>query len=335
MRLHWNREFGEREARTFCQVDPGGDGGNSGPSGSPAASPSAPAAAPSSGSTSGSGVGSSVASPASAPAPSVAPGTTPSTSPVDATGGDNFDFESIFGDGPESEPEPKPVAPLAPPPAAATPQPAQAQPAQQPATTQPTQQPSTGGQPATSVLDASDPASIAHHLNLHKDAAIAHIAEHMFKLSPEDVEALETDTVGTIPKLLSRTFVEMQSVMLGQMARLVPQIVQRHGTATAANAEAERAFYSMWPGLDQSKHGDLVRRYAVTYRQMHPQATREQMFSDLGPIVMMAARVAPTAPSVQRNSPKPSPFVPAGGGVAEPNNSPGLSPIEAMFLHND
>lgn len=334
MRVRWNQDWDLREAQ--CKVDPGGEGGGSGPSGSPGSSPSgAPSAPASSGSTSGAGAAG--ASPSPAPATPPASDATPPASPVDAGGGDSFDFESIFGDGPEPAPEPKPaVAPAQPPAAAPPPQPAQAQPPQPPATAQPTPQPSTGGQEPASVLDASDPASIAHHLALHKDAAIAHIAEQVFKLSPEDVEALETDTVGTIPKLLAKTFVEMQGVMLGQMARLVPQIVQRHSVATAANAEAEKAFFSMWPSLDQSKHSDLVRRYAVTYRQMHPQATREQMFSDLGPIVMMAARVAPTpAASVPRNSPKPSPFVPAGGGVAEPNNAPGLTPIEAMFLHNE
>lgn len=358
MFIKWNREFLPRF--TF-QVGPdGSSGGDSSPSGgggssSSSASSSTPSAAPSSGSTPSSPSPSATpSSPSSAsPSPSATPASpaTPSPGGAPPSGGDALDFESIFA-GPQ-EPAPTPVTPPAPtptptpatPPAATAPavaEPAKVEAAAPAATPAPTTPTST--EPSAPVLDPSDPASIAAHLMSNKDAAIAHIAEKMFKLSPEDVEALESDTVGTIPKLLARSFVEVQSVMLNQMARLVPQMIHRQTEAIKKNAEAEDAFYSMWPTIDKGKHGTLVKNYAITFRNMHPQATREQMFASVGPLVMMAAQIPLTAPAAARSaaapgapSPKPMPFVPAGGSApgGTNNHTVELNPVEAMFAGQD
>ena len=67
------------------------------------------------------------------------------------------------------------------------------------------------------------------------------------------------------------------------------------------------------------------------YRQANPQATREQMIEELGPMVMIAAKVQPRPPGQQPNGGAgapmtrqatggrpPSPFKPAMGGPAAP-----------------
>ena len=52
-------------------------------------------------------------------------------------------------------------------------------------------------------------------------------------------------------------------------------------------------FYERWPMIKKSEHSELVNKYGVVYRQMHPSASLEQMIEDLGPMVMMAGRIAP------------------------------------------
>lgn len=205
--------------------------------------------------------------------------------------------------------------------------------------------PQDGATPQVPHLDPSDPVSIAHHLATNEQAAIDALATSMFKLTPEEVEALETDTVGTIPKLLAKGYVKAQHTMLSQLGRLIPQMIQRHTAVVVRNNENKGKFFSRWPDLKPDLHGALVDKYGATYRAMHPQATMEQMIEDLGPMVMMAAKVVPSvAPAASATPaapmapvgangrpPQPSPFVPAVGGGGAP--SPGEEPEAwaAMF----
>lgn len=178
------------------------------------------------------------------------------------------------------------------------------------------------GAAAPAGVDPADPMSLAAALQANEAQATAYIAESMFKLTPEDIEALETDVVSAIPTLLARTFVRSQQNVLTQMGKLIPQMIERHSVLMRRNAENEGKFFARWPDLKADVHGDLVRKYAVTYRRMHPQATMEQMMEDLGPMIMMAARVAPSGVPAGGGRPNgsravsPPPFVPAQGGPA-------------------
>lgn len=147
---------------------------------------------------------------------------------------------------------------------------------------------------------------------------IDHLANGMLALSKEDMEELETDVSKAVPRLLARTFVKMQSNMLQQMARLVPNMVQTTTEAVRRNAESRSKFFDRWKGsgLNAAEHGELVDRYAQTYRSLNPTATFEKMVEDLGPILLMATGAKPTAPSTERAAPpKPQPFVPATPGA--------------------
>ena len=191
--------------------------------------------------------------------------------------------------------------------------------------------------PQADALDPYDPSSLSRHLAANEEAAINYTAEHVFKLTPAEVEALETNVVEAVPKLMARAFVKSQLNALEQMSRLVPAMIQRQGEMLKANATNESKFYGRWPDVKPEKHGDLVRKYAAVYRQMHPNTTLEQMIEDLGPMVMMAARVVPqpptSSPSASANgrNPPPPPFAPAGAGATNSSKSMELNPIEAMF----
>lgn len=324
--------------------------------------------------------------PSSAPAttPSAAPSTslpnvaTPSTPPLDsAPSADavSSSFEFMFGpeggdplEGPGLSPpttvtpEPKPAQPAqAEPvkPAATASEPAKPDPGlATPAPTEATS-PTPQAQPEQPNLDPYDPGTLAAHLAQNEEQVVQHVADNLFKLSDKDVEELESNTVGAIPKLLARSFVAAQKNFLMQLATLVPRMVQAHGEVTKRHSEAEGEFYSRWPDLKKDQAitmagkpttiGNLVMSYAAVFRQMNPQASRKDAIEAVGPMVMMAAGVTPSvpgqtqqpqaqtspmAPTNGARQPQPSPFVPAGPSAAGavPTTRPELNPVEALFV---
>lgn len=334
--------------------------GASSPGSSGASSPSS-SGSPST--PSGGAASSGVTPPGSSVAPGVepppgSPGSTVSDSPASDP---SMDFMSIFESpgpvfpGSETPAVTPPAAtPTAAPPVAPAPeatpaavQPPAAAPAgpgdggQQPAGATPSQP--SGQSPA---LDPYDPAGLAIAVQQNEQATVDHVASTLFQLSNEDVQALETDIVGTIPKLMARAFVKTQVNQLMQLARIIPEMVRRSSENLRTHTQNEDAFYTKWPQINRQTHGDLVRRYGITYRSMNPQATKEQMMEDLGPLVMMAAKIpltaAPATPTAQphangavRPAHQPTPFSPAIPGPAATIQSQELSDVEAMFAPRD
>lgn len=245
-----------------------------------------------------------------------------------------------------AHPEPKPAqpAPATPEkPAAKVEEPKKPEGTAAPAPTE-AASPTTATQPSP-TLDPYDPGTLAAHLAQNEEQVIQQLADSTFKLSDKDVEDLEANTIGTIPRLLSKVAVTMQRNFLMQMANIVPRMVQAHGEVSKRHNEAENAFYSRWPDLKKDQHGETVMKYAAVYRQMHPEASRQDMIEAVGPMVMMAAKVQPSAqpqtaatqasPMVNGvRPPQPAPFVPAGpsAGGASMSTAPQLSPVEAMFV---
>ena len=197
--------------------------------------------------------------------------------------------------------------------------------------------PATGPQEATaSIPSPAEPGKIADAMLANEQDFVAHMAANDFKLSPEDIQAIETDVVGFIPTMLSRMYMKAQVNTLKQMERIVPAMIARQTKVMARNAENTGKFYSRWPSLNQTEHGNTVNRLAVTYRQMNPTASLEQMIEDLGPIVMMTAKVPMTAvpngqggphaaaAPVGRPAAPPSPFRPAATAAASGAPQPGI-----------
>lgn len=298
----------------------------------------------------------------SSPAPAVTP------PPTEVTpSGEAFDFGAIF-DGPPAAPSaPSPVTttpPAATPsvPAAATPSaPPGAEPAALPGAQPPPVQPQPGAEPGSSgqppvgatptpasgqspPLDPYDPVGLVQAIQANEAATVEHVAATMFQLSKEEAEALETDTLGTIPKLMAKAFVKTQMNVLLQLGRMIPEMVRRNSEGMKNHSENENLFYQTWPQIDRAKHKALVDRFGVTYRTMYPNATKEQMIADLGPMIMLAAKIQPTNGSASVSPspvtpigvggvrpPQPSPFVPAVPGPAATGQPEELNPWEAIF----
>lgn len=329
-------------------------GGNSSPSTS-SPTPPAPAsggAAPTSGVTPpGSTVAPGVEPPPGAPGSTV-PTTTPSAPDLTS------DFMSIF-DGPAEPAIPGSVTPPATPPAATPAVPAASPPTPAPAATpaaaepaaapgaQPAgpgdggQPPAATPQPSGTTLDPYDPGGLARAIQSNEAATVEHVANTLFQLSQEDLQGLETDIAATVPKLFARAFVKSQVNQLLQLSNIIPEMVRRATSDMKNHSQNEDAFYSKWPQIDRAKHGELVKRFGITYRQLNPTVSRDEMIDHVGQLVLMAAKLPVTAstngtaPAASTNGARsahqPSPFTPAVPGPAAVAQLPELNSVEAMF----
>ena len=326
----------------FAPDDGGGSaGGSPAPSGSGVSTPSSP----SSGASPSAAPASPSPAPSSSPAPAtptpIAPGAAPSREPPrmsDPVGNDIFsgfdtdeEGDDVFGLEPQVAPV---VEPLQPQPQQVQPQPAappviEGQQPQTPAAA-PTGQQGQAPQGVTSPLPThAEPGKIADALFQNRDAIIDHLAATQFKLSQAEAEALETDAVGAIPKIMARVFVEAQTAAMRQMQQVIPAMTSRISELNKRNDENAAKFYARWPDLKADLHGDAINRLARTYRQMNPQNTLDQMIEELGPIAMMTLKVQPGAvghPVVNGGLPPgapprrpPAPFRPAGAGPGGPS----------------
>lgn len=300
----------------------------SGTSGSGTVTPSS--SQPSGASSSSAGTGT-VASPPSPPTETV---------PADQTAAPDWSFDDVdFETGVVSVAEV--VPPVAATPTQATP-PTTAQPVAAEAKPAETVVPPVAAQPpgpkeASPPLLSSEPGELARQLMANESAILDAYSREQFALSPEEVEALETDVVGTVPKLMAKAALRAQVASLNFMAKQIPAMIERHLSVTKANAGNEDKFYTRWKdlGIDKASHHALVQKYGSLYRQANPAASMDQMIEDLGPVIVMAAKIPPRMPVVgqvngtgapQVRPPQPSPFVPAMSGPAAIPGTEDLNP---------
>lgn len=318
---------------------PPGEGGST--SSNASSTPSSGSSSTPSTPSSGGSVSTEPKSPASS-SPSATPNRAPSEGAPEAGAGDtpssdgSFDFiRDIFGDGPPQDGATVAVEGATAPqtPASAQQQPPSAAKAAEapPAAAQPQQQaaPSVAEQPASSgqqqppqrpQYDPADPTSLALGLLEHQAAAIENLAQTTFKLDPKEIEALETDFTGNLPKLLAKVAVFNQQQFLTQLGNIIPQMLQRQQAQTQKHSANEARFYQAWPQIDKAKHGELVTQLGVRYRKMFPNATLDQMVAELGPLVLTAAGLPPTAMH-RADAGQPQGSKP-GNGVRSPSTPP-------------
>lgn len=228
-----------------------------------------------------------------------------------------------------------PVAPVVPPaPVAATPPLDPAAAPVPPVVSQPQPQPAPQS-PSAAPLSPSEPLGIAAALEANRDAAIAHLAETRFALTPDDVAELEDNAAAFVPKMMARVLHESQVSMMKFLAQSVPGMVKQFNTVSKANNDAETQFFIAHKalGLDPAnqQHRQAAFRMASLYRQSNPDMPMAQLMAEVGPIVAASLKL-PLVPgqAVPGQTITPvmpraaAPFRPAvnGGGGAPPTPEP-------------
>lgn len=190
----------------------------------------------------------------------------------------------------------------------------------QPVVTQP--QP-TAPQEQAPPLSPADPARIAEAMAANEPALLAAIAAE-YALSPEDVEAMSDDPVKFLPVMASRVHMKVAQNFMKQMQTVVPAMMKNFLEQRDKVEKNSNAFYDKWKdhGVDRTKHGEIVNNVARVWRQLNPQATREQMIEAVGPIVIQQAQIAKPMAQVPTSRPVSLPFVPGGPGSASSPPAP-------------
>lgn len=281
--------------------------------------------------------------PASAPSPGLgagAPGPTPVPSSLPAEGlpaegaedgqgsdpfggmEDDLDFVDL-GDGgsPTETPSGEQPTPQAPPTAKGEPKPAAAQappqPAAPPAVAGGAQDGNAASAPRSSLEQAVEGFRAQH------SAMSEWASQNLFALSKEEAEALETDAVAQIPKLMGKVYSQTLQAIGSLIQNFVPEMINQ-GVATQQKAsaratEALNEFYTSHPHLNHAAHGAAVDKWARAFRAANPKASRSDAIAFVGRAVSAEVGVAPGSQVAKR----PAPFAPARPGGRAPTSQKG------------
>lgn len=172
------------------------------------------------------------------------------------------------------------------------------------------------------------PGELATALGQNRDKIIDALATGKFQLSPADVQALEVDAVGVLPKIMARVYFEATVNGITQMANMVPRMVESVVSERILESQAETDFHTAWPNIDRnnSQQMQAVNHFANSYRQMNPGASKEDAIKFVGMAVtqmfnlQQPQRAAAGQPPRGGTPPRrtPPPFTPAQGGRAQP-----------------
>jgi len=152
---------------------------------------------------------------------------------------------------------------------------------------------------------------------------------NLFNLSSQDAEALETDAVGTIPKLMGKVYAQSMASAANLIRSLVPQMIEtgvsaQQGRVQRAN-EALSEFYQANPHLSADRHGAAVDRWAKSFRAANPQASRKDAIAFVGRAVSAEFGVWPNGGHHASGAgvSRALPFAPARQGGRAPPSAKG------------
>lgn len=281
------------------------------------------------------------AAPAAAPAPA-APATAPAGTPGAPDGGSVPSSSSPAGATPSPQ-EHDPFAgldgdfgddvieiPAAPPTDGGAQVGAQAAP---PAQVPPAAQPPNGAAPQEPSVAASSPPPAAtpsatpvdqlsatiEGFKANAAALSAHAAQTLFKLSEEDATALATNAEEVIPRLMGQVYTQSIAAAGNLMRNFLPQMIEeamsQNVVRSERSKEALNEFYSSNSDLNEKDHGQLVAKWAKTFRTANPSAPRKDAIAFVGRAIRAELGLPPLgAPPAARQAA----FAPARPGGRTP-----------------
>lgn len=159
------------------------------------------------------------------------------------------------------------------------------------------------------------------------------LAEHVYKLTEEDVAQLNENPAAYIPKAMARVYLDTISASFQQFVNYLPRMVHQVLEARDIHAKSETDFFSAWPDLPKDEATKkAILRIGGAYRQANPTATAEEWINEVGAQAMVALRIQPKQPVVAAIDPvTQQPFKPASGTPAftPPQRTP-ANPFDAM-----
>lgn len=108
-------------------------------------------------------------------------------------------------------------------------------------------------------------------------------------ISDDMVEDFQVDPRKVMSQLAADFALDLQDTFQRQLMQQVPQMIVQTQQRTTAAQKGESEFFGRWPQLEA--HRDTVVRLGQAYRQMNPQATREQFIAEVGAQAMVAHQI--------------------------------------------
>jgi hypothetical protein len=213
------------------------------------------------------------------------------------------------------------VTPPAVPPVVA--QPVAAQQAQTPVQTQ---------QPPQTGAAEPEPTQVLHQL---ADAVVQqqgvftdYLAQQQYGIPQQDLDALglTPEQSAVLSKLQAKVHVNVVSSMTKMFAQQLPAMMHGLLNQRDSSRKAEDAYFERWPQL-KSADKKVVFDVMKTYRQMNPQATRDQFIQMTGAMACAVLGLPIQVPSGTAPAPAspPAPLTP-GPIVRQPNGLPAFVP---------
>lgn len=246
--------------------------------------------------------------------------------------------------GPPPAPEvPPPVTPAAPGPAAASPAQTPTAPVQPPAPT-PAAAPVPAAPPVAPPVRSPDPqaapavaqppqgapvdptqifARIQAEVAKNEPAFVQALAEHVYKMTPEQLNALQTEPEKVLPDLAAKVHVQVVNSLTRMFAEQMPVYVHGMLNAKSAADRDENDFYGAHPHLrrDNPAHVNTVLQAARAFRTLNPHSPKSEFVKWVGAMASMQLGIAngqggaaPPAPNGQ----VAAPHVPQAPAVVTP-----------------
>jgi len=168
-------------------------------------------------------------------------------------------------------------------------------------------------------------ASIQQELERNAPQFEKAVAERVYALRPEEIEALQSEPEKIVPQLMARAHVNIVRNVVSTLAAQLPQVVHGLIAASKQHQTLQDKFYEAWPQLDPKKHGPDVAKMAAAYRQLNPNATFEEMVRTVGAQSVVALGLLAQTPTKVAAVKAPA-FQPAassaaaGGALVPPEN---------------
>lgn len=180
--------------------------------------------------------------------------------------------------------------------------------------------PASGAQPpATPAPEPFDPVK-------HRDEMVPQLAQQLYALSPEDVEAARTDPGTILPVMAARVHYNVQHAVFSGVMQALPQMMEHFTRQQAVNQENEQQFFAQFPHLkEKPEYAQVVIESIQAVRNATPNLPKEELMRRAGMMATMvlglqvqpAGATPPATPAAPATPPRPSPasIRPAGMGA--------------------
>lgn len=147
-----------------------------------------------------------------------------------------------------------------------------------------------------------------------RQSALAEL-EKRYALSQEDADAMISEPEKVLPKLAGQMYMDVFEGVLSAVQTMLPQAFTQFNQSYAAQQKDEADFYDAWPALKE--HADRVLPIGKMYRQLNPQASKEQFIQEVGLQAMLALKLPiegiTQAPQQQTQQATPGAYAPPSG----------------------